>query len=182
MLKPFSDNIIFFDTEFSDLDPVLGEILSIGMVKPTGEELYIEFEFNGKVSEWVKGNVLQLLDGRKGSKEEARREITNFVGNSSPYLVSCVSQFDAIYWYKIFGFEKSQNPAYWFPIDFASMLFAYGLHPESYKDQVFLERIGVDPSKYRKHHALDDARLLKDTYLKFLEKSGGIRTTFDDCS
>lgn len=36
--------LIFFDTEFTSLDPYKGEILSIGMVKENGEELYIELE------------------------------------------------------------------------------------------------------------------------------------------
>jgi hypothetical protein len=39
-MQPFeAENILFIDTEFSDLDPYIGEILSIGMVKLSGEEL-----------------------------------------------------------------------------------------------------------------------------------------------
>ncbi|MBI1838724.1 MAG: 3'-5' exoribonuclease [Candidatus Colwellbacteria bacterium] len=176
MLKSFSDNVIFLDTEFSDLDPTSGELLSLGLVKPSGEELYIEFKYNGVTSEWVKENVLPLMDGQRTTKEQAKEEIINFLGESLPYLVACVSQFDAVYWYKIFGFEKGQNPAYWFPIDFAAMLFAYGLHPESYKDPILLKNLGVDLSKYRRHHALDDARLLRDIYIKFMENGGAMIT------
>ena len=36
----FFDNIIFFDTEFSNIDSEIGELMSIGLVKPNGEELY----------------------------------------------------------------------------------------------------------------------------------------------
>ncbi len=45
-MKSFSENIIFFDTEFSSLNPYEGEILSIGLVKPNGEELYLELEYD----------------------------------------------------------------------------------------------------------------------------------------
>jgi hypothetical protein len=45
MLEPFEKkNIVFIDTEFSDLDPYKGEVLSIGAIKLTGEEFYIEIE------------------------------------------------------------------------------------------------------------------------------------------
>src|SRR4030066_1628453 len=46
-MKPFSDNIVFLDTEFSSLDPYKGEILSIGLVKMNGDGLYLELEYTG---------------------------------------------------------------------------------------------------------------------------------------
>jgi hypothetical protein len=46
---PYTDNLIFYDSEFSSLDPYEGEILSIGMVKPNGQELYLELEYEGEV-------------------------------------------------------------------------------------------------------------------------------------
>ena len=42
MSGPFSNNVIFYDAEFSNVDPYTGELLSIGMVKVSGEELYLE--------------------------------------------------------------------------------------------------------------------------------------------
>ena len=52
--KPYSKNIIFLDTEFSSLDSNKGEILSIGLVKLDGKELYLELEYDSPVSDWVK--------------------------------------------------------------------------------------------------------------------------------
>jgi hypothetical protein len=40
-VTPYSDNIVFVDTEFSGLEHYLGELISIGLVKPGGEELYL---------------------------------------------------------------------------------------------------------------------------------------------
>jgi DNA polymerase III epsilon subunit-like protein len=52
MLEPYEKkNIVFIDTEFTDLDPYKGELLSVGIVKLSGEELYIEFEQNSESSE-----------------------------------------------------------------------------------------------------------------------------------
>jgi len=170
-MKPYSDNIIFIDTEFSSLDPYKGEILSIGLVKLSGEELYLELEYGGEVDDWVKKNIIPTLKEKKVSREEAKKKIREFVGKKEPYSVAYVNQFDTIYWYKLFG--TGSHPAYWLPIDFASILFGQGIDPESYflKDKKnFFKEMGIDASRYKEHHALDDAKLLKKVWLKFFEK------------
>ncbi|HZX00882.1 MAG TPA: hypothetical protein VFE87_00575 [Candidatus Paceibacterota bacterium] len=170
MLRIFSENIVFFDTEFSDLDAESGELLSIGMVKSSGEELYLETEYEREASDWVKENVLPFLTSKKVSKEEARDKIRSFLGDTSPYLLSYVNQFDAIYWYKLFGART--HPAAKIPIDFSSMLFTLGFNPGSLSNDDFLDDLGIDLSKYQKHNALDDARLLKEVYVKFFKRYG----------
>ncbi len=168
-VKPFSDNLIFFDTEFSSLDPYQGEILSIGLVKLNGEELYIELEYDGEVSEWVRIHVLHLLMDEKISRERAIERIKKFVGDTRPYAVSYVNQYDTIYFYKLLGGQE--NPFFWLPIDFASMLFAMGEDPESFsftRGPEFLKKLGINQADYREHHALDDARMLRDVYMKLL--------------
>jgi DNA polymerase III epsilon subunit-like protein len=171
-MKAFSENIIFFDTEFSSLNPYRGEILSMGLIKFTGEELYLELDYDGEVDEWVKKNVLPLLQQPKVSREEALEVVDGFVGDSKPYLMAYVNQFDAVYWYKLIEYGK--NPFHWIPIDFASILFAAGRNPQSYdwrhRDNFFRE-FGIDYSHYREHHALDDARLLRDVYLRFFRNT-----------
>jgi DNA polymerase III epsilon subunit-like protein len=172
LFKPFSDNIIFLDTEFSSLNPYRGEILSIGLVKLDGEELYLELEYNGEVDEWVKNNIIPTLKGPKISREEARRRMKEFVGDRKPYMVGYVNQFDTIYWYKLFGIEA--HPAYWIPIDLASILFASGIDPERYdreNEGNFYAETGIDTTKYRNHHALDDAKLVREIYLKFFQRT-----------
>lgn len=96
MTKPFSKNIIFIDTEFSTLDPYKGEILSIGIVKLNGEELYLELEYDGEVSEWVEKNILPNLNGHKVSREGARKQIKEFVGDNKPYAVAFINQIENI--------------------------------------------------------------------------------------
>ena len=160
--KPFSDNIIFLDTEFSHLNPYKGEILSIGLVKISGEDLYIELEYKGSVSLWVKKNIILTLNDKKVSRKKAIAEIKKFVGKRKPYVISYVNQFDIVYTHKLFNSQDIKDlPFYWLPIDYASILFGMGLDPEAYylksKDNFFKE-IGLDISKFKHtHNALDDA-------------------------
>ena len=162
---PFSKNIVFLDTEFSTLDPYKGEILSVGIIKLSGEELYIELEYDGPVSGWVKKNIIPTLKGPKISRKKAKTIIKKFIGNKKPYMVSYVNQFDAIYFYKLFGVEN--QPCYWIPIDFASMMFGYGKNPEKLLE--LAKKLKIKSSKYTLHNALDDARLLRDIYIKFFK-------------
>lgn len=164
---PFSQNIIFLDTEFSSLDPYKGEILSIGLVTLSGKELYLEIEYDGPFDPWVKEHILPTLKEPKVSRAKAIEKIKKFVGKDSPYLVAYVNQYDTIYTYKLFrGIKK---PFRWLPLDFASILFGLGVDPESYSPEDknnFFKQIGVDSSKYNLHNALDDALLLREVYLK----------------
>lgn len=170
MSKPFGDNLIFFDTEFTSLDPYKGEILSVGMIKMNGDEFYIELEHDGEVSKWVRDNLLHTLTDPKVSREEAKERIRAFVGDDKPYMMAYVNQFDAIYTYKLFGTENA--PFYWLPLDFASMLFAHGKDPELLCDfEKAAKEFDLDPSKYNQHHALDDAKFLRNVYIKLVAKS-----------
>lgn len=166
MFKPFSENIIFFDAEFTSLDINQGEVISLAFVKITGEELYLELEPESEPCEWVKENVLPFLDGEKISKEEAISKIEKFAGNSSPYLVSYVNQFDMPFFYKLLPQNKS--PFLWLPIDFASILFVLNIDPEimSKNRTELYDKLNIDYKKYKKHNALEDAKLLREVYLK----------------
>ena len=98
------------------------------------------------------------------------KKIKTFVGKQKPYIMAYINQYDVIYTYKLFGSEE--KPFFWIPIDFASILFGYGINPESYfpKDKEnFFKEIGIDASKYHEHNALDDAKLLREVYLKMME-------------
>ncbi len=167
-MKPYSDNIVFFDAEFSSLDPYKGELLSVGLVKLSGEELYVEIEHKGDIDPWVEKNVVPYFEGSPVSRQEAVARVTAFLEGKKPYMVANVNQFDAVYWYKLAGLKE--NPFFWLPIDFASMVFALGLDPQWKLNGGFLAEHSIDRKRYRTHHALDDARLLRDVYLK-LQKS-----------
>ncbi|MDO8265978.1 MAG: 3'-5' exoribonuclease [Candidatus Saccharibacteria bacterium] len=169
-IKPYdSKNLIFIDTEFTDLDPYKGEILSIGIIKLNGEELYIELEHNGESSDWVKKNILKMLDGPKFSRSQAVQQVREFLGDSLPFAVGFVDNYDVIYLTKLFG--AGNLPFKWMTIDFASVLFAMGINPVKFQQdstgaKKFYKSLGIDVKKYKHHHALDDARLLRDVWIK----------------
>ena len=152
--------------------------MSIGMVKYTGEELYLELEYDESfIHPWVKEHVLPNLTGEKIPKDKCRTILRTFIagkeGNGKekekPYLMAYVNQFDAVYWYQLFGSPKEQ-PFDWIPIDFASILFAYGYSPHSMGKDNFFKELEIDRKKYNSHIALDDARRLAEVYQKFTER------------
>lgn len=173
MIKPYSQNIIFFDTEFSSLDLDRGEILSLGFVKLDGKELYLELKFKGEADEWPKENILPSLNKRKVTSEEAVRKIEEFIGNEKPYLMAYVNQFDMAYFYKLFGLDNFNERFNWIPVDFASILFAMNINPEILvkREQSFFDKIGIDLAKYHQHNALDDAKLVREVYLRLSYES-----------
>ena len=170
-----NDHLIFFDTEFTDLDHKKGELISIGLVKMTGETLYLELPFSGEAHPWVVEHVIPTLSGSLTPIKEAREKLWDFFGgmdvsaDKRPMLVAYVNQFDAVYWYDLFGSPKD-HPAYWIPLDFASMLFAWGYHPNAMGDTRFLNDLGVSRAAYTHHNALSDAQFLRDVYMAILAK------------
>jgi len=184
-LQPYEPNdIVFIDTEFTDLDPYKGEILSIGIVKLGGEELYIELEQPAMSSEWVKSNILPMLTQTKVSVEDAVQQIREFLITDNtkplPYAVAFVDNYDVIYLTKLFG--VGGLPFNWMTVDFASVLFSQGVDPASVlkdnksggkKEKGFYRSLGIDLGSYHNHHALDDAKLLREAWLKITNKSEG---------
>lgn len=170
MITSYSSNIIFFDTEFSSLDFTRGEILSLGFVKSDGEELYLELEFDGVVDEWPRENILPNLSHCKVSRGRARELVEDFIGEDKPYVVAYVNQFDMIYFYKFFGLENFNEKFNWIPIDFASILFSLGVDSEILvkREESFFDKLQIDLSEYHQHNALDDARLLREVYIKLI--------------
>ncbi len=173
MFKPFEkENLIFIDTEFTDLDPYKGELLSIGIIKLSGEELYLELVAERPSTEWVEKHIIPTLKDPKFSREDATVQIREFLGETMPFAVAFVDNYDIIYLTKLFGAGKL--PFRWVSIDFASILFALGVNPVKFlADQsgarAFYKKLGIDFKKYRQHHALDDAKLLRDVWLKISE-------------
>lgn len=170
--SPFSDNIIFVDAEFTSLDPSEGEILSLALIKRDDSELYLELEIpdGTPVDPWVTEHVIPSLSGEKIPREEACERVREFVGDDKPYLVAYVNQFDTVFLHKLFGLNRW--PFRWLPIDFASMLFFLGFDPEKLFDaDKTLSRARDIPrsGEHRIHHALSDARLLRDIYRKLPE-------------
>jgi DNA polymerase III epsilon subunit-like protein len=119
----------------------------------------------------VKENVLPLLTNQKVSREEVRRQMREFIGDTKPFALAYVDQYDAIYTRKLFAEEDL--PFHWISLDFAPMLFLMGISPEifdKHHKEAFLKEWGFADDAYRNHHALDDARLLRTVYLEFLKR------------
>lgn len=169
ILQPFSRDVVFFDAEFTGHDIVRDQLMSVGMVSLDGKrEMYFELMYDPiHVGEWVRENVEPHLREDKISHEEARVRIRQFCGSHEPHLVATVNHYDMAYWHKLFGDEK--EPIHHIPIDFASMLFAVGLTPAREVDgekKNFYTQFGIDLDTYQMHNALDDARLMRDLYVR----------------
>ena len=115
-LQPYEKtNLIFIDTEFTSLDPSMGEILSIGIVKLSGESIYLELETEASPSVWVTKHILPTLTAPKVSKKEAIREVRRFLGRKKPFAIAYVDNYDALYAVKLFG-EGEKLPFKWLQI------------------------------------------------------------------
>lgn len=170
--KPFSDNVIFYDTEFSSKDPYVGEILSIGAVKMNGDEFYCEVEYDGEYSDWVKENLLTTLTAHKLTKTEAAESLASFVGNDRPYMVCHGNGSDVVYTRKLFG--QDDIVFHEVVIDFAAVLFGLGYDPSVFRNNDFTElaeQLGVPTAVGHTHNALDDAKFLREVYLALINKT-----------
>ncbi len=150
-------------------------MLSLGLVKLNGEELYLELEPAGETSDWAKEKILPFLKGPKINRATAIKMVKDFLGPDQPYLVAYVNQFDTVYLYKLLNIKEStKNLSFnWIILDFASMLFAWGFDPEVFSSknkEKFCEQLGIDRHQYQEHQALDDARLLREVYLKLITR------------
>ena len=171
-LIPFSTDVVFFDTEFTSLDPYSGELLSFGAVKPNGQECYVEIENNGPIDDWVRDNILPTLVQEKLPRNVATAQISEFIGPNKPFGVAFVDNYDTIYSNKLFSYEKL--PFDWMTVDFSTVLFTLGYNPRLFLPQTqgsneFYTTLGIEFQKFHQHHALEDARLLKEVWMKFFE-------------
>lgn len=172
---PATDNIFFYDSEFTSLDPYTGELLSVGMILPDNRELYLEIEPKGEVSAWDQEHVIPYLSGAYITREEARTRIADFLGDTHPHPVCFVPQYDLLFLHKLFGVKDGEQegiPYHWMPVDFASILFSAGINPKRYSDEdpELFASFGIEAAQYRKHNALDDAKKLKAAYEAFMKK------------
>ncbi len=168
-----NENIVFMDGEFAKLKPDGIDLLSIALIKTTGEELYLELDHKGKIGEWEKKNVIPKFNQSKVSKKEAVKLIKEFIGKEKPYIVAYVNQFDWMGICKLFGVKDvkgiSEMPFKWIPIDFASILFGRGIKVSETKMMEIAKKYNISTSKDEEHNALSDARVLKKLYERIMQ-------------
>ena len=169
----YSDNVIFFDGEFTSLDPNNGRLISLALVRTNGESLYLELDpGDAPIDPWVVDHVMPYLSGAMITDEEAKKKISKFVGKSQPFLVAKVNQFDWIFLTKLVGLSKKDGGGgifQWIPIDFASLLFDRHIDPTTPSTHLAKELGAGIPEGYQYHHALSDALLLRVLYQKLAE-------------
>lgn len=150
-------SLVFFDTEFLQDGSGKIDLVSIGLVKDTGETLYCESnEFNeAKANDFVKREVLPKLGPREKRmpRSQIKDAIIQFVGRDIPTWVAYNASYDGVCLFELFGtFENL--PQGW---------------PNSVwdlkQDRLRLGKPDL-PNQDAKggHNALADAMWLKDVY------------------
>src|SRR3990167_8622799 len=100
-------NNIFIDSEFDDTGSEI-RLISIALVKETGEEYYAELKngwYPDYINEWVAVNVLPVLTYSPDVlkyREEVAKEIIEFVGDN-PTFWGYYSSYDWIVLCQLYG-------------------------------------------------------------------------------
>jgi len=171
---PFSDDVVFFDAEFTGLNAFSDDLISVGMISYDGQkELYFELPYDdAKLSDWTREHVVPYLTGDTITHDQAREAITRFCGNTKPHLIATANRRDMAFFQVLF--EGLEEPIHRIPIDFATILFSMGLNPARTIDdqkEKFYKSFGIDLADYEMHNALEDTRLMRDLYTKLATKS-----------
>lgn len=138
---------IFFDTEFFE-DGKTIDLISIGMVREDGAELYLESaEADLKragADPWVAENVIRHLTGDGISRKEMAERIIAFCGDE-PEFWAYYADYDWVVLCQLFG-RMIHLPKGW-------PMFCRDLQQEAV-------RLGIKlpPMESGEHHALADAR------------------------
>lgn len=152
---------IWFDTEFIE-DGRTIDLISIGMVREDGAELYAEMtgvDFS-LASDWVRANVLPHLDGRPigmggpmMSRYQAAERIRSFAG-SDPEFWAYFADYDWVALCQLYG-RMIDLPAGW-PM--------YCRDLKQLADEMGVERGDYPADPELEHHALADARWNREVY------------------
>lgn len=150
---------IWFDTEFIE-DGKTIDLLSIGLVRADGQELYLE-NLNAdysRASPWVRDNVIKHLDPAKHgvARDEMRFKVIEFVG-AKPEFWAYYADYDWVALCQIYG-TMMQLPASWpmYCRDVKQLCDDLG-NPE------------LPPMSEVEHHALADAKWTKQAW-EFLQQ------------
>lgn len=157
---------IWIDTEFVDRGVALSatsDLISIGMVREDGKELYFEnasFYQKGRLSEFHEKHVIPKLTGKDKRLwlPELADEITRFMADvEKPEFWAFYAAYDWVLFCKIFG-TLMDLPKGWpqLCLDVKQLMIWIGIDDEP-------ARLVQDPAT--KHHALHDARWLRDLHL-----------------
>lgn len=173
--------IVFIDNEFTGIHAIT-TLISVGLVTLEGESLYVTLnDFNeDQVSEWVKDNVLGKINTSESiSSLTACGVIQEFLDNYSQgeqvSLVSAGKMIDIILLFQLWHskcperkyFHMDCLPSYLnhgAHFDLNTLFFVAGLDPDMDR-AAFVEKDNVT-----RHHALDDAMIVRECFLKLVKE------------
>ncbi|MEA3346890.1 MAG: 3'-5' exoribonuclease [Candidatus Auribacterota bacterium] len=172
--------IVFIDNEFTGVH-AFTTLISVGLVTFEGDSLYVSLNDYDKdqVSGWVKDNVLNMIDESKSvSSLEACKKVQIFLDNYSKgekvSLVSAGKMTDIILFFQLW---HSLHPGKkYFHLSFLPEYLNHGAH---YDLNTLFFIAGIDPDIDRakfagrkesnRHHALDDAKIVRECFLKLVK-------------
>lgn len=166
---------IWIDTEFVDRGTAIDantDLISLGMVREDGEELYVENAgaLVGRELEWLHKNVMPKLGDPKDRLwlPEIAKKVLEFCGGAMtrenrrvydhPQFWAYFASYDWILLCKLFG-SLMNLPAGWpmYCRDVRQYMMHLGLHDE-------MPGMPFQTDRTR-HHALEDARWLRDLHV-----------------
>lgn len=159
---------IFYDCEFLERGPGFPlELISIGLVTEDGRELYranAELDL-AKLTPWLREHVLPQLpppgDPAWRTRAQIAADVRRLVGEAIPELWGDCAAYDHVLFAQLFG-DMTGWPHGWpyFTHELAQLRESVG-NPELPKNEG------------RPHHALDDARWVRDAWV-FLKGINGV--------
>lgn len=155
----------YMDCEF-DEDGKTIELISIGIVRGDGVELYLEsYEYDpAKCNDWVKANVLPHLTGASASRSLIRQTIEQFIGDDpSPVFWGWFCAYDWVVFCQLWG-----------PMIAKPKTFPYYCNDlQQLAAELYIRELDVafpqTGDRYPRHVAIGDARWNKDVHQKLLE-------------
>ena len=182
----YPESIVFMAGRFAS-----GQVASMGLVAPgfftgsgkrlrPGSELYLEIAIEDAGSR-RENEATPCPKGDFVSKSAAAAAIKEFMGDDKPYLVTDVTRLEWSYINNLFGLQCL--PYEHQPIEVSDILLAAGIDPRLDRHSLAL-RFNISIDGFRRHHPLDDARLLSSLYYAVKEsmksKELAARTRQDD--
>lgn len=152
---------IFFDTEFIE-DGKTIDLISIGLVREDGAELYLESSECelSRADTWVREHVISKLDLRAPvDREQMVQSLIEFAGEK-PEFWAYYAAYDWVALCQLFG-KMIDLPLGW-PMYCRDLK---QLQADRFPDVSFPQQ---DPAT--EHHALSDARWLRNSYLWLLQQ------------
>jgi hypothetical protein len=140
----------WFDFEFEE-DGITIEPISVGFVSEDGREYYAEFvDYDrDKAPEWLRRNVLPLLDGPIKDKQHIATQLIDYLGDS-PEIWGWFGSYDWVALCQLYG-TMMDLPEGWPMFQLETMNYVKS------KDQII-------PRTTTAHHALADAIWQKEMW------------------